>query len=135
MRFLHKNLNAKTKIAKNSLRIFFASLTISDLGSRNFDPTYAVRTKIFAGIIFDDESAGNFFFRNSNFLVILGISVDTNHSRFIKDRKRYVGALKIPAFLSPCFSSKITKKHDVSLDFDVSSDTQPLFFNLIFSHQ
>ena len=97
--------------------------------------TYAVRTKIFAGIIFDDESAGKFFFRNSNFLVILGISVDTNHSRFIKDRKRYVGALKIPAFLSPCFSSKITKKHDVFLDFDVSSDTQPLFFNLIFSHQ
>ena len=58
---------------------FFASLTISDLGAHNFDPTYAIRKKkFFLGVIFDAESGRKKFFRNSNFLVILGISVDTN---------------------------------------------------------
>ena len=35
---------------------FFASLTISDLGAHNFDPTYAIRKKNFLGVIFDAES-------------------------------------------------------------------------------
>ena len=68
----------RKKIFQNfTQEIFFASLTISDLEGRNFDPTYAIRKKI-VGVIFDAESANKFFFRNTNFLVILGISVDTN---------------------------------------------------------
>ena len=42
---------------------FFASLTISDLGAHNFDPTYAIRKKnFFSGVIFDAESGGKKIF-------------------------------------------------------------------------
>ena len=70
----------KIVVKKNSknftLEIFLPLLRFETGGARNFaQPTQFQKKKIRDN--FDAESAGKFFW-NSNFLVILGINVDTN---------------------------------------------------------